>query len=222
MTVTYIGHSGFSVELERCTLLFDYYQGAMPDFDPDKKLYVFASHAHHDHFVPAIFELRGRYDVTYILSDDIRASGEDILFLGPDQTALTGGLTVETLRSTDEGVAFSVTVGETRVYHAGDLNLWVWDEEGPEWNAQMERDYPAFLRPFDGRRFDLAFLPLDPRQEQDRERGLLGFLEHCQAEHIFPMHMWDDYSVIPALLAHHPELKDRVAVIEAPGQVFEL
>ena len=43
MTGTYIGHSGFSVELERCTLLFDYYQGAMPDFDPDKKLYVFAN-----------------------------------------------------------------------------------------------------------------------------------------------------------------------------------
>ena len=46
MKVTYIGHSGFSVELESHILLFDYYEGAMPEFDPAKKLLVFASHSH--------------------------------------------------------------------------------------------------------------------------------------------------------------------------------
>ena len=38
MRVTYIGHSGFSVELESHILLFDYYEGTMPEFDPAKKL----------------------------------------------------------------------------------------------------------------------------------------------------------------------------------------
>ncbi len=50
MRVTYIGHSGFSVELESHILLFDYYEGTMPEFDPAKKLLVFASHSHPDHF----------------------------------------------------------------------------------------------------------------------------------------------------------------------------
>ena len=39
MRVTYIGHSGFSVELESHILLFDYYEGTMPEFDPAKKLW---------------------------------------------------------------------------------------------------------------------------------------------------------------------------------------
>ncbi len=223
MTVTYIGHSGFAVELDRCTLLFDYWQGALPDFDVRKTLYVFASHAHHDHFSPAVFDLRHRYDAVFILSDDVKKKGEDIISIGPNETMRLDGLTVETLKSTDEGVAFAVTAEGRSIYHAGDLHLWLWEEEGPAWNAQMERDYPAFLKPFDGRRFDLAFLPLDPRQEEnDRERGLLDFLTHCGAAHIFPMHMWDDYSLIPALLAHHPELEGVVARIERPGQTFTL
>ena len=57
MNVSYIGHSGFAVELAGCTLLFDYYQGVFPPFALDKPLYVFASHAHQDHFNFAIFGL---------------------------------------------------------------------------------------------------------------------------------------------------------------------
>lgn len=42
--VTYIGHSGFSVELRKVVLLFDYYRGEIPVFSEDASLYVFASH----------------------------------------------------------------------------------------------------------------------------------------------------------------------------------
>ncbi|MFQ9345343.1 MAG: MBL fold metallo-hydrolase [Coprococcus sp.] len=59
MRVTYIGHSGFSVELESHILLFDYYEGTMPEFDPAKKLLVFASHSHPDHFNREILETCG-------------------------------------------------------------------------------------------------------------------------------------------------------------------
>ena len=67
MRVTYIGHSGFSVELESHILLFDYYEGTMPEFDPAKKLLVFASHSHPDHFNREILKLADVYpDVEYI------------------------------------------------------------------------------------------------------------------------------------------------------------
>ena len=36
MKITYIHHSSFSVELERSVLLFDYFQGEIPEFDPEK------------------------------------------------------------------------------------------------------------------------------------------------------------------------------------------
>lgn len=71
MEITYIGHSGFLVELEHTALLFDYWQG---DFTlpAGKRLYVFASHRHPDHFNPEIFNLKaGHPEVQFILSDDI-------------------------------------------------------------------------------------------------------------------------------------------------------
>ena len=50
MKITYIHHSSFCVELQNSILLFDYFKGELPKFDKAKKLYVFASHFHEDHF----------------------------------------------------------------------------------------------------------------------------------------------------------------------------
>lgn len=73
MKITYIHHSSFCVELKNSILLFDYFQGELPKFDKDKKLYIFASHFHQDHFNKSIFEIAQNYpDVTYILSKDIK------------------------------------------------------------------------------------------------------------------------------------------------------
>ena len=70
MKVTFIYHSSYFVELDHCCLLFDYYQGDIPQVG--KPLYVFASHSHPDHFSPAIFQLAGEErEVHYLLSDDI-------------------------------------------------------------------------------------------------------------------------------------------------------
>ena len=58
MKITYIHHSSFCVELENSILLFDYFKGELPEFNKDKKLYVFASHFHQDHFDKCIFVKR--------------------------------------------------------------------------------------------------------------------------------------------------------------------
>ena len=51
---TFLGHSGFLVELDNACLLFDWSEGALPPL-PQKPLLVFASHRHQDHFQPRIF-----------------------------------------------------------------------------------------------------------------------------------------------------------------------
>ena len=56
--VTYLGHSGFLAEVEDMYLLFDYYKGELPKMDPDKKMAVFVSHSHYDHYGKDIFRLR--------------------------------------------------------------------------------------------------------------------------------------------------------------------
>ena len=83
LKVTYIQHSCFLVELDDRLLLFDYfdrdtikdigYEGKLPKLPEDKRLYVFASHSHKDHFSLEVLRwAKERPDTRYILSKDIR------------------------------------------------------------------------------------------------------------------------------------------------------
>ena len=78
--ITYLEHSGFAVECDDYVLIFDYYKGNLPQFDKDKKICVFASHVHYDHFKKKIFTWAEEYEnIHYILSDDIEAAGPKVL-----------------------------------------------------------------------------------------------------------------------------------------------
>mgnify|MGYP001624047880 FL=1 len=209
--VTYLGHSGFLAELPEALLLFDYYIGSLPELPADKPLYVFVSHRHGDHFNPAIFRLTEKYgQVTFFLSHDIRLTPahmerwgigrEDegkIRSLKPRENYRVPGLgTVETLKSTDEGVAFLVTVNETVLYHAGDLNWWLWKGEDKGWLGNMTANFKREIARIAGRRIDLAFLPLDDRQGEYFYKGMDWFLRSCRVRYAFPMHFWEDGSVV--------------------------
>ena len=72
MKIRFIFHSSFLIECDACYLLFDYYQGELPSMDPEKPLYVMASHQHYDHFSPEIFRLVRKYPkCVFLLSNDI-------------------------------------------------------------------------------------------------------------------------------------------------------
>ena len=66
MKITYIHHSAFLVETESAYLLFDYFQGKLPEFSEEKPLYVFASHRHPDHFSKVIFDRRKNIRISII------------------------------------------------------------------------------------------------------------------------------------------------------------
>ena len=136
MKVTYLYHSGFAIEDEQALYVFDYYKGELPVIAKEKQMYVFVSHRHKDHYNSEIFDWEKEHpNILYILSDDVEAeSAPNRIFVKPEQKIRTGELKVETLRSTDEGVAFLVTCKDKRIYHAGDLNWWHWEEESIDYN----------------------------------------------------------------------------------------
>ena len=131
MKVIYLGHSGFFVEMEDACFLFDYYKGDLPEADRGKKLFVFVSHGHYDHYRKEIFSLRDQYDqVLYLISSDIFVrEAEDIRPVKPNEETEVLGCRIRTLRSTDEGVAFLLKYRGRTIYHAGDLNWWHWEGE---------------------------------------------------------------------------------------------
>ena len=141
MKITHIYHSGFMVTMENSILLFDWYKRSLPEIPTDQKLYVFCSHAHEDHYSPQIWDLQKTFkDVTYILDEGIADAAEhpeaDVIIVRPRQTYTIpadgsgpASLKVITLESTDMGVAFYIETEGKRIYHAGDLNVWFWNDE---------------------------------------------------------------------------------------------
>lgn len=227
MNVTFLGHSGFFVETETCCLLFDYYTGDLPAVPTEKPLYIFSSHSHYDHFSEKIFTLaEGIPQVWFILSDDIfqyrvpKEYLERTTFVAPRKEYRVDALGIETLRSTDAGVAFLVTVEGKTLYHAGDLNCWVWEQASAGENSAMEAVYTAEMECLREKSIFAAFVPLDPRLGAFYDRGMLGFLAVSEAPHIFPIHMWGDPAPIKTFQETYPKYKDRIIPVEAPGQVF--
>ena len=226
MTVTYLYHSGFVVEFDDIVLVFDYYKGERPETVRGKKLYVFSSHYHKDHFQYKVFDWALEYDATYVLSKDIRTKGPEgrTVKVKRRQNLSVDELQIQTLRSTDEGVAFLVRVKGITLYHAGDLNWWHWEEEGPEYNEKMKRDYQAEIGTIEGEHIDLAFVPLDPRLEEAYGWGIDYFMRHTETIRLFPMHLWGGYKTIPRFIADplSEDYRDRIVKIERRQQSFEM
>ena len=231
MKITYIHHSAFLLESETAAFLFDYFEGALPEILAEKPLYVFSSHWHGDHFSEEIFELaKERENIRFILSSDIKAKRvpkellEKVVFVDPDQTWTDDRITVETYKSTDEGVAFWCKIDGKEIYHAGDLNHWYWEGEDPQWNADMTAAYRAEIEKMRGRQADVAFLPLDPRLEQWFYLGLDDWMKVSDAKTVFPMHFWEQFDVAARLKAMpcSESYRDRIVEIQEKGQEFHV
>lgn len=221
MKVTYIGHSGFMVETEIANLLFDYCEGVLPEVDCEKPFVVFVSHAHSDHYNPEIFALAKKYkNIQYVLSHDIRLTEElakeykmtrvfimnrvisvqqGIRRVIPLSDAWGGDyIVMETIKSTDQGVAFLLNVGGKRIYHAGDLNCWVWEDDTKQEFNNMSALFKRAVERINGREIHLAFAPLDPRQGKYYKLGMEYLLNAAPITYAVPMHFWQQ-----------PEIMDR-------------
>ncbi|WP_432627545.1 MBL fold metallo-hydrolase [Brotaphodocola sp.] len=144
----------------------------------------------------------------------------------------TFSLCITTFKSTDEGVAFILEVRDpllheppaniadsnppTVIYHAGDLNDWRWREEPLAWNNNMSTNYKRELQKIRDAGFhpDIAMIPLDGRQEDLFYLGVDEFMQIVGADQIFPMHFWEDFSVIPRLKALPCSVPYRARIME--------
>lgn len=242
MMITFVHHSCFVVELEERVLIFDYFHngrvkgydftGVIPEFDPAKKVYVFASHFHQDHFDPEVLRWTEKYpDIHYIFSKDIRLGNhylerngidasvkQKITFVQPGHRYTVDDIGLRTLRSTDAGVAYVVYAEGKCIYHAGDLNLWKWEGAGELVNGKESRAYRHEINKLSDERIDVAFVPLDPRLRKYEAEGLKYFMENADAQVIFPMHMWQDYSPIARFKAKISNLAFAGRLVELTGE----
>lgn len=214
MRLTYIYHSCYLIETEKCNLVFDYFKdsGEKPGTgiihdrilrDP-KPLYVFASHFHPDHFNRDILQwVFFHKDITYIFSKDIlehhKAGPADAHFLEKGEEYRDDLLYVKAFGSTDVGGSFLLELDGKRVFHAGDLNNWHWKDESTaaevaEAEAFYERELTDVAN--GAGRLDLAMFPIDPRLGTDFMLGAIQFVGRIPVKTIVPMHFGEAYDKI--------------------------
>lgn len=246
MQIIFIHHSCFLVELDDKVLIFDYFDGdkvegmhftgKLPSYEPDTKIYMFASHSHKDHYDMDILRLTDKYpNIHYVFSKGIRISphflskhGIDpavrdrVTFVSPDNTYHVDDLDIMTLRSTDAGVAFYVASNGVSLFHAGDLNDWEWDGAGDLINGRVRRAFRHEIKKLSEKPINVAFFPMDPKLMEYQFKGFDFFLQNTSAEFVFPMHMWQDYSGITEYKKRlsNKEMADRVIEIERENQTF--
>lgn len=208
MQITYLGHSGFLVETETHLLLFDYYTDTIPAFHKTKPLLVFASHHHPDHMNGSVFSICNTHpEVHYILSYDIDQTlpthygVTDYQSVRPDTTLTVADCTIQTLHSTDCGVAFLVQCDHKTIYHAGDLNLWLWPGMEKSQSFAMMRRYMEYTKPLQDHHVDVAFLTLDNRQGDAAFCNIDYYLRHFDMDTVIPMHYFGTTEIADRLCA---------------------
>ena len=93
-----------------------------------------------------------------------------------------------------------------------------------EVRPQCLTDLPEIFVLLRGQPVDCAFVPLDPRQEDDYARGLLYALKALAPKTVFPMHYWGRPEIIGRFLREYPQYEDYVNYTEQykEGNPYEL
>lgn len=236
MLLTYIYHSCYLIETDRCNLIFDFFKdsGDKPGKgiiherilrDP-KPLYVFSSHFHPDHFNRDILQwIFHHKNITYIFSKDIlehhKAGANDAIYLDKGDEYRDELLHVKTFGSTDVGGSFFIEIEGKQIFHAGDLNNWHWKEESTaEEIAEAEAFYERELTDVANgiEKLDLVMFPIDPRLGKDFMIGAIQFINRIPVKIIAPMHFGEAYTKIAAFESYAKAAGTNYMKITEKGQ----
>jgi L-ascorbate metabolism protein UlaG (beta-lactamase superfamily) len=203
--IKYLYNSSFKVETEKHILIFDYYLDYVEestireeDLNNPKKILVFASHSHGDHFSNIIFNWQQkRQDIKYILSSDINPQEhhKNINYLAAYDDLTLDEVYVKAFGSTDIGISFLIKLEDATIFHSGDLNWWHWYDESEEDNMKMEKMFKAEVAKLKGEEIDIVFFPIDSRLKDSYSLGPKYFIDEINPKVLIPMHFREDYAI---------------------------
>ncbi|MBM7870371.1 L-ascorbate metabolism protein UlaG (beta-lactamase superfamily) [Clostridium pascui] len=236
--IHYLYHDGFAVETQNFFLIFDYYYNCpqnsdltlkngiidMPSLKSKKNIYVFVSHAHHDHFNDMIFSWSAiNPNIKYIMSCDVpfRDYQKNYHFIFANKELVFQGIKIKTFDSTDIGVSFFIEVDGLTIFHAGDLNWWHWKHTCIENQETMELSFKKEVWKIAEHKINIAFFPTDPRLEEFFHIGGEYFISRVHPDLFIPMHFWDDYSMPQKFYHKVKSDKTNIAKISKRGEIIE-
>lgn len=221
--VEFLSHSGYFVETDNHIILFDYTKGELPKFD--KATLIICSHGHTDHFNKNILNIAGNTRI--LLSSDIKEDynldcQDNVFYIGPNSKRNIGDFQVTTFGSTDKGISSFVFVDNIGIFHAGDLNLWIWEEDSEAERLEMTRAFSEEIKKVQRTNVEIAMFPLDPRLGKYSSSGIEYFIDLIKPKYIFPMHMWEDFSISQTFKEGFHSNKTEFFAIDHDNQSFEI
>ena len=207
MKITYIYHSGFIIECENATIIADYFRDSADEVVHRSlssfpgKLYVISSHWHPDHFSKQILQWKNiRPDIQYIFSKDILkkklATQDEAYYMIKGDVWQDENVRIKAFGSTDIGISFLIETEGKKVFHAGDLNNWHWDEEStPEEIQASEQHFLQEIKTLynETNALDAAMFPVDCRLGKNYMRGPEQFADLLHIGKFIPMHFGSKY-----------------------------
>lgn len=211
MRLTYIFHSGYAIEINGITMIFDYYKDSSDNksdgvvynklLNNKGPIYVFSSHAHYDHFNKEILEWKNlKKNITYIFSSDILEDGlsskDNAVYLKKSEVFKDNNIEVKAFGSTDKGSSFWIKTEGKDIFHAGDLNNWHWNEESTDGEIKEAENFyqkELSLVADNIKHLNLAMFPVDPRLGKDYMMGAEQFIAKIKTEYLAPMHFVKSY-----------------------------
>lgn len=204
--ITYLTRSGWLVETESHLLLFDYvpYEGKNYDdflqleFDKavknNKKLFIFISHEHEDHFYTKLLNWDKKYSgLKIILGWNYESSQTDLYKISGREEKMIDDVKVITHPANDAGSGFLVLVDGKTIYHAGDHALWL---------PSIKEDYLKEINYIKEKatKIDFAFVPVENKRKHVME-GAIETTKILKSAHVFPMHSkFEAYKIFAASL----------------------
>ncbi len=181
-----------------------------------KKIVVFVSHFHQDHYDRKIFDWQKTIpQIQYVLSDDVTPirTVQNVHKVHFGKIYQIDDIIIETFHSNDEGVAFLVKADNKVIYHAGDLNWWHWNGENDKFNKGIAGMYKKEIDKMKDSVIDVAFVPVDPRLEENYILGLDYIMKTIKVKKAFPMHFWKKYDIYNTLQKDERSVNYRNCVV---------
>ena len=186
MEITYLGESGFLLTMEGEALLFDPGDGVPEGFSGCGRRTVLVTRPGEE-CCGAAFRAACPEDAAFVETSE-RPEEEPGLRLSPGETGTENGIRVLALPSTAPGVAFLCEWRGVRVFHAGGLNLWHWQETSTVAEIEeAQRDYERCLSAIPREEIDVAFFPVDPKQGRLYDAGAGTFVMTVKPRVLIPM-----------------------------------
>ncbi len=241
ISIKYIYHSSFTIEDGEYFLLFDCpllkilkkrkeFKNVPDEVDiltlaKNKKIFVFISHFHIDHFNPEVFEWRKKADVKYIISHDIfekkrkflnfkenlyilstrdfnyiysKFKGMEYKMQEFDNKVELKGLHISALPSTDFGCSFYINFKKAKIFFPGDFALWKFKKLG-EYKEGIEEIFYETMGILKRRGVDILFSVLPSNEDELKETEWAGtdeLLRNLKPLLFIPVHLKGNHEMI--------------------------